>query len=275
VRCASGVSCSRVWVQNGDYVDVIGFEITSLNTVTSEGLVWYGSYGLGQGNKVHDIACVGAGSNGGDGIGTKASASHITIDANLVYNIAVGSTDNTVHGIYVNATQYATVSNNLIFHNAVWGINFHHQTGSYYATVVNNTIFNNSGGINIEAKTSSYIANNILTFNTNGPHYKYVLSECCQINTGATNVYTNNLIYGNTHNTATFLDSNAVNAKVVTQDPKFVNYTGDWNGDYQLQSGSPAINAGASKNAPTSDYAGTSRLHGSGYDIGAYDYVGK
>jgi parallel beta-helix repeat protein len=273
IRCASGTSCAQVWIQNGNYVDVLGFDITSLNTATQEGLMWYGTYGLIRGNKVHDIGCVGAGSNGGAAINTRSTATHTTIDSNMAYNVGIGTGYNTVHGIYINSTQYVTVSNNLAFHNEVWGILFHHGTGSYYATVVNNTVFDNAGGIIIEGKTSSYIANNILAYNTRvtGVGTKYPLTECCQINTGTTNIYTNNLFYQNTYSTASFLDPAAVNAHPVFGNPAFVRYTGDETGDYHIQTG-PAVDAGASTYAPVTDFDGGRRPVGSFWDIGAYEF---
>jgi hypothetical protein len=58
----------------------------------------------------------------------------------------------------------------------------------------------------------------------------------------------------------------------VVGDPLFVNPAA---ADFQLQSGSPAIDAGASSNAPGDDFAGVSRPRGAGYDIGAYEFTGN
>lgn len=52
--------------------------------------------------------------------------------------------------------------------------------------------------------------------------------------------------------------------------PQFVNPGG---GDYHLQSNSPAINTGTNIGV-TTDKDGNTRPQGSGYDIGAYEYVG-
>jgi hypothetical protein len=51
-----------------------------------------------------------------------------------------------------------------------------------------------------------------------------------------------------------------------------VNYTGDASGDYHLTSSSPAIDAGTSTGAPSTDFADGPRPQGSGFDIGAYEY---
>ena len=46
--------------------------------------------------------------------------------------------------------------------------------------------------------------------------------------------------------------------------------------DFQLQAGSPAIGAGTSNLAPATDFAGNPRpTPGGGFDIGAYQYVGR
>ena len=51
--------------------------------------------------------------------------------------------------------------------------------------------------------------------------------------------------------------------------PLFVNAAAN---DFHLQSGSPAIDAGTSIGAPTTDFDGNTRPQGSGYDIGPYEY---
>ncbi len=55
----------------------------------------------------------------------------------------------------------------------------------------------------------------------------------------------------------------------LTVDPRFVNAAG---GDFHLQAGSPAIDAGSSLNAPNTDFDGNPRPRGAGYDIGAHEY---
>lgn len=55
----------------------------------------------------------------------------------------------------------------------------------------------------------------------------------------------------------------------ISVNPLFVDAA---NGNYQLKTGSPCINAGANTGAPAFDFNGTVRPQGSGYDIGAYEY---
>jgi hypothetical protein len=58
----------------------------------------------------------------------------------------------------------------------------------------------------------------------------------------------------------------------IIADPKFIHGFLDGTGDYHVQTGSPAIDAGTSSNAPSTDFAGNTRPQGGGYDIGAYEY---
>ena len=75
----------------------------------------------------------------------------------------------------------------------------------------------------------------------------------------------NNNFYENTPNiNGVITDSNAI-----IGNPLFVNP----GSDFHLQSTSPAIDAGLTLSEVTEDYEHNSRPQGSGYDIGAYEYV--
>src|SRR5262249_11907908 len=83
------------------------------------------------------------------------------------------------------------------------------------------------------------------------------------------NIYANNLIYGNAAGNYLF-DSPCPNTSTGTQTGgnavTFVSYTGKVTGNYQLASGSPAINAGTVSCAltgcvPATDFAGTAQTN--------------
>ncbi len=58
----------------------------------------------------------------------------------------------------------------------------------------------------------------------------------------------------------------------ISVDPLFVSPAWGREGDYHLQSGSPAIDAGISQSSPGTDLEGKVRPRGTGYDIGCYEY---
>ncbi len=57
----------------------------------------------------------------------------------------------------------------------------------------------------------------------------------------------------------------------LSADPKFVTRAWGTAGDYHLQPGSPAIDAGTATEAPAADLEGTPRPQGTGFDMGAYE----
>jgi hypothetical protein len=84
-------------------------------------------------------------------------------------------------------------------------------------------------------------------------------------------VLSNNL---SSHNVTNYRDDSGVavlvNNKFGDQyDPRFTNPGG---GNFSLQTGSDAIDAGLSIPSLTTDIAGTTRPRGAAYDIGAYEF---
>ncbi len=60
----------------------------------------------------------------------------------------------------------------------------------------------------------------------------------------------------------------------VTSNPLVANLSGSTPADFELQAGSPEIDAGSSTNGVTTDYFGRSRPQGAGWDIGFYEASG-
>jgi hypothetical protein len=77
----------------------------------------------------------------------------------------------------------------------------------------------------------------------------------------------NNLTYGGSVTTGS--TSGLTLAGNLTGDPQFTS-VGSHN--FQLQSGSPAIDRGLSLSIVLNDFMGTLRPRGAGFDIGAYEY---
>ena len=260
-------SSEAVWMQNGSYIDVVGFDIS---TGSRLGIENNGSYVRILGNYVHNIPgdCSGSGGAGIDN--SNYSASNDDIIGNIVGNI--GPTNNgscnTVQGIYL-SNSAGTTANNIVFNVAAWGIQMWHAATN--ATIVNNTVFNCYGGIIVGAGDSpggvtadnTLVANNIVYKNV-----AYGIDEYGA--TGTHNRYLNNLVAGNP--TEISLQNGLSATDTVTADPLFTNYQANGTGDYHLNSSSPAINTGTSASAPTADFSGGSRPVGGAWDIGAYEF---
>jgi hypothetical protein len=263
------------WDNRGAFVIIDGFEVNGSNyqggTAWREGLYTTGSYSALTNNNVHNIAWnVPSTSQGGAGIEGDSyfGGTNINLIGNIVHDIGPAS-DNTIHGIYQTAP--GNVENNLVYRTSGWGIALWHDAN--HINIVNNTVFNNaSGGITVgggdfvhSTGPADYVkvANNIVYDNKVG------IDEYGS--TGTHNVYTDNLVSGSGTNFS--LQNGLVATNTITADPKFVNYIATGGGDYHLAAGSPAIDAGTSSGAPSSDLDGNARMQGAGYDIGAYEYV--
>lgn len=282
IQCTS--SCDMVWTQSGNYVDVLGFTLTSTEPATRIGFEWTGSNGLIQGNKVHDIQCSGCVGNGGAGINVDNGSEYTIADSNIVYNIDFSGKGNAdslyVHGIYVH-TYYNVISNNLVYRCAGWGVEQGHEVSN--STIVNNLVFGCGGGVMIGTGGSSgtsnnnVINNNILVYN--GPGYDghgYGI-DAIQ-NYGSTNTISNNLMYANQpSNTSSALNGSAtITGSITNLDPAsgklFTNWQSDGSGNYQLKSGSAAIDAGTSMDGTAFDIEGGKRPAGGLWDIGPYEF---
>jgi len=132
-----------------------------------------------------------------------------------------------------------TMRNNISYGNSEWGIRVHTN-----AAVFNNTTYGNyHQGIYVYDSNSAIIRNNIAYHNQGQDGYPgdaYI---------GPGNIQDHNLFGA---------------------DPKFANPLA---GDFHLTASSPAIDAGSSQDAPSSDFEGNPRPQGAGYDLGAYEFL--
>jgi hypothetical protein len=137
-----------------------------------------------------------------------------------------------------------TGDNNLVYNNLFWGnpTGIAVDYGASNSKLYNNTVYGSTGDGGITVA----------------------------MNANANNTYIqNNIIYQNSqgivdHGTSTVANHNTAN----TTDPLFVNAAAH---DFHLQAGSPAVDAGVTLAAVTTDFSGAARPKGKGYDIGAYE----
>ncbi|HUO72296.1 MAG TPA: right-handed parallel beta-helix repeat-containing protein [Solirubrobacteraceae bacterium] len=160
-------------------------------------------------------------------------------------------------GSLVGALQARILDNLVIGASAGPGISLFQTTGSSLsAIVVNNTIAGNEDGFVIADPIHGEVANNIVSGNT---RYGVSIDPV----SAATFTNRNNLVFDNG------MDSFTPGPETITLDPHFVG-----NGNYHLQAGSPATDAGNDGSVPadlTTDLDGAPRIRGAHVDIGPYE----
>jgi len=162
--------------------------------------------------------------------------------------------DNEGYGIH-NGNPGQIVDSVAIYNNYSVGIIFRYGQGNNL--VINSLLYNNGNQAVWCGGTGNQIYNNTFFGNQMG-----ILFTGC----GAT---VRNNLFWNTGDAMPDPGSNTLSNNLIGIDPLFVNAGA---GDFRLQSGSSAINAGQAVSEVTTDFDGNSRPQGPGYDIGAYEY---
>ena len=252
-------SADAAWQNDGDYVDIVGFDITGSNT---DGLLSGGSFVRIVSNSVHDFRegnCI-----------TTANDDYTMHDIDVIGNIAARcGADKLDHGIYVSHPN-GMVTNNIAYGNAGFGIQCWHNCNAL--SISNNLVFDNpEGGIVIGqgdgpnngdvAADNFVVANNIAIDNG-----REGIRESGA--TGPNNQFLNNVLWDNETNRILLKTGNERGTLVA--DPQFVNFKSDGSGDYHLRPGSPALGAGVELGAPSIDIDGKPRPPEGGVDIGIY-----
>jgi uncharacterized repeat protein (TIGR01451 family) len=210
-------------------------------------------------------------SNGLSGIGAAihGNAASPTIEGNSFRNNSCDSQFGSGVVAFINFSSPQIV-NNVFHNNPCSAITF---LGPEFTTprVMNNTIAGNSIGIRVDRRVphvTQVFRNNVVVENGIGLQLDF--------GTDAGNpVWTNNLVFGNTTDYLGTASQTGTNGNL-SVDPMFVDAPA---GNYRLQPGSPAIDAGSPTDAPTVDFEGTARpLDGNGdtvpaVDIGAFEAV--
>ena len=269
--CGKGDGCA----QAAQYVTIQGFEVKNCWLSSSPGgsgidLDGYANHCVIRDNHIHHIANFpDSSSMGNDGSWEDQRCSYTTWDSNVIHDIGRTSGQvNLDHGIY-NCGDYGTITNNTIYNCKV---GFCVQIAGYYDTVDNLVVSNNTfaDGLNRGhmvvwgTVTNTAIQNNIFYNIPSG--YPAIAFSSARKNVN--DVIRNNLTYGGTGIGAA--NSGWTYSSNITGDPLFADAA---NRDYHLSSGSPARDAGTASSAPASDEDGLTRPTGSGYDIGAFEYV--
>jgi parallel beta-helix repeat protein len=270
-KVVSGNSTYYGWEVDGDYIDIMGFDISGpATTGPAVGLRLNGSHQRAIGNHVHDLVAPCDGSGGAGINDNNYSASDNDFIGNVVHDIypPAGCASDHGPGIYV-ANVRARVWNNLVYKTRE-GIQLWHAASN--VTISGNTVFNTrQAGILVGCGDTGCVLSDNNTVSDNIVYHNSSTDGIREEGTtGTHNQYLNNLVYLNAVNW--HLQNGNTHSGDVTADPQFVNYTGDGTGDYHLQSTSPAIDRGTNVGAPSDDIDGGSRPVGSNWDIGAYEW---
>ena len=227
-------------------------------------LVWFGLGVAGTGNIVrynyiHDIDTSGI-EYGGEDDGT----SNVQIYGNVIANVGRS------------APQYGTYWGGIRLNRK--------QTATAPSRVHNNVIYNADVSFYLYTKSDHYLINNNISSNPRSD--KHVIADFGMLH----NIFDHNLYFGGTnnfrlshrdHNFAEWKNLAGQDAHSPIADPKFVNRG---SGDFRLERGSPAINAGLNLGAmyrlaldpssswPSSVATASQDGFGSGWEIGAFVY---
>lgn len=290
-----------------NYVDFVGFEVGPCSACNAGIAVLGGTSFSNKGtnihvisNYVHDIAQTG---NDGNGFGNGCPSSGMIIADFKGQNIPglqlIGNrlnngglmsltSCNQFHGLYINGATLA--QNNLISNIVGEGINF--GPSPCGGALVGNTVFHTGQrGILIASYSGDNCASNggdgHMTVNMNIADNNGVNNSGvgCGIGesgaVGTTNLYSNNLLQGNSHGDTVCLQTNppgsVVNLKHEATSSTFTAYNDNGLGTYSLNPGSIAVGGGTTNCAvggfpscaPTIDFTGTTRPNPP--SIGAFD----
>jgi len=163
------------------------------------------------------------------------------------------------HGVYMGGSNQF-VAANVIVRNKAFGLQYWPSCNA--CTVASNTfVANGASGVIVGGPSSNaLVINNISAFNSEDAIHVYALA-------GTGNVARNNLGYGNGGSNSCLLCAGLTTVGALTADPQFV----DRNGDYHLQSGSPALGAAVPEYASPLAFGDVARPVGAGPDLGAHE----
>lgn len=287
-------------VPPGFYIGGLDFSGKDITLVSSDGpatTIIYGNSGtavrMGPGGTITGFTITGAAASFGAGITVSGAGSLISgnvFDGNLQsaggFGAAIGGDsaspaieqnvfrnnscdDQFLSGVvaFVNSSSPLIV-NNIFENNPCRAINLTLPAGNM-PVVTNNTLIGNRTGVRVDRQVSQVTQtyrNNMIVQNDIG-------LELANGTDTDNPVWENNLVFGNSVDYQGTADKTGT-AGNISVDPFFIDLPG---GDYHLEIGSPAIDAGSALGAPAVDFDGTARpLDGDGdatptMDIGAFE----
>jgi hypothetical protein len=284
------ISCTmqsaNCWIQLGDYVDVIGFDLTApgasiglLVGAFPPSTMGYAQFNHVMSNRFHDIGLTCA-VNGNAAVEEGYATHDLLFQGNVINNTGQkGGCPNggtSAHGLYL-AGYHSSVFNNLISNAAGAGISLYHDPCQ--SVIANNTVFHNyTQGIQVAGNPDNKwsgcadddyntVNNNLVVRNGYGCNvftYNRHGADGIQFHNadGAHNTANNNYLAGNFNESCQNINNSVVtmgippsqskNIGTTTYTNLFVNYQDDGSGNYHLAAGSPAIGAGTDDSCASS-----------------------
>jgi hypothetical protein len=264
---------------DGSYNVVSGFVITGGPV---GGLsVWADGNQILQ-NEIHHNGNVdNASGDGQDGIYSSEGTKDNVYARNYIHDNG-RTTDPTYHkydhGLYLCGINELVI-NNISVHNAGMGLQI-----AGYTTVTNMKVYNNVFAYNGSAGMVLWMALNGVSIENNiiVGNQKFGIYDCGATGGGVS--IDHNVVYGNNLSNGGYADlaltdqcdtksfSYTLSANIAS-DPRFVNGSAHYSlqTDFQLQTGSPAIDSGITLSGVPIDIVGAPRPQGAGFDIGAYE----
>jgi hypothetical protein len=217
------------------------------------------------------------GTNGGLGYGIYVAGPNNLIDGNNIHHTSVG-------GIQVYNGGGDSPDNNIVRNNRIHDITDSHDPfpagGRFWGILVagnnnlvyNNLLYNNDVGNVFPVEDKSVLGVFYGTgnkFYNNTAYNNNAIGVKLDVKAENTEVK-NNIVYaGKGSNIINFGNRTVQSNNLFDVDPLFVSPSA---GNFQLQPGSKAIDAGASLSIVTTDFMGGGRPEGATLDIGAYEY---
>jgi parallel beta-helix repeat protein len=225
-------------------------------------------------NVIHDNHANGIHLNGDLSQGGHGLIHDALIENNVIYGNGVGGGS----GINGDGLTSSVIRNNLLYDNHASGISLYQidaADGAKNNLVVNNTIINASNArwcVNIsDGSTGNTVVNNIL-YNFHG--FRGVITIDAASLPGFASDYNSLMDRFSIDGGDTVIDFNDWQAEGYDANSFLATPTDHFvapGSNFHLKGTSPAIDAGTSTDAPTSDLEGNPRPVGTGFDMGAYE----
>jgi len=260
-------------IENNEIWDTIVYHTPTQSMLTqdSNGAFYHGSGHIFRGNYIHNITFTHPEAQGYhphiDAFQTFSGAQNVLFEKNLIVMPEyVDEPGNSLAGWMLARATNITIRNNIVV--------IHRGTetgggGCSHLKVMNNVFVGSlnytggwPGGVMLERAPNSIVRNNIIFNQVNQAIY-LTGTTFDGLDIG------NNLVYNSDGSTPSAYTYTNWSSDLWGVNPLFVDPD---NGDYHLQAGSPAIDAGYDLTGMvTDDYEGNPRPQGAGYDIGAYE----